>query len=340
MPDSSAVPLDQLQHSANWASTFGGSDTNIAQRARHNQQIQEYGDALAQARAAAQMQVLQTNQTAQNLFIKTQQLQQKELMDNAHLQIEAARVVAQGAAERRRAAEAMAQARDTAAFNQHISDMIVSGVKPQSGDWKAGVASGLAQFPHVDPRDVSKFGSSLFPGESLSPEEILSKVHSLQDQNPDAQVSINPKGEASVVVKPQTLNPAQHRAAIADQMKDDRLRDSELQKQIDDLQVQHPFLTTTTGPFQAKDGKTYFGNSLPTDVAGDKVPLVTPTTQSAYERYTAALKERAIIAQRHQGLQDKMSKLYTDESVPPATGGTAKAPIKMKFEGGKLIPVQ
>jgi hypothetical protein len=332
------VPLDQLQHSANWAATFGGSDTNIAERARHNQQIQEYGDAMVQARANAQMQMLQTNQVAQNLFIKTQQLQQKEQLDNARLQIDAARVVAQGATEKRKAAEAMAQARDTAAFNQHVSDMIVNGVKPQSTDWKAGIATGLATYPHVDPRDVSKFGSSLFPGEALSPDEILSKVHGLQQQNPDAQVSINPKGEASVVVKPQALNPAQHRAAIADQMKDDRLRDSEIEKQIANLP---DIVKQTTGIFE-DNGVKKFGSA---NVKKEDSPAVSPTTMSAFNRYQALLKEREIISQRHQSLQDRMSKLYTDEGAPagvaPAAAPTqGQAPIRMKFEGGKLVPVQ
>jgi hypothetical protein len=357
-PDSPAIPADvmqQLQHSSQWAGTFGGSDTNISQRARHNQDIMDYADALTNARAQAQQQLLQTNQTAQNLFIRTQQLQQKEMMDNARFKLDAARMVQQGATERRKAIEATAQASDTAAFNNHMAAMIQGGVKPQSADWKLGVADGLSKYPHVNQQDVMKFGASLFPGENLDPEEILSRVHDIQSKDPNTQVSINPKGQVSVVSKPTELNPAQHRAALADQMKDDRLRDSELQKQIDKLTTDHPFLTKTTGPFE-HEGTQYFGNSLPDDTA-DKMTRVTPTTKDAYDRYQAALKERAIIGGRHQTLQERMSQLYTSEPTAAApsapssqTAPAASAPEriatnpktgeKIVFRGGQWQPLK
>lgn len=66
--------IGQLEHSASWAETFGGSDTNIAQRQRHNQDITDYATALAQQRAEHQAALLQSDKHAQDLYFRTQQM--------------------------------------------------------------------------------------------------------------------------------------------------------------------------------------------------------------------------------------------------------------------------
>lgn len=312
--------MGQLQHGAQWAENFGGSDTNIAQRSQHNQEIVDYANALQDQRAAQQSQLLQTNKTAQDLFIRTQQLQQQQQLHAATLGIQQAKVAAQFATEQRKAAEEMAMHTDTAGFNQYVSQMIVKGVKPQSADWKYGIADALAQYSHANPQDVARYGASLFPGEQLSPGEIVSRAQSIVEKNPNLQVSVNPKGETSVLAKPSELTPTQHRTAIENQMKDDRLRDSEIEKQLGDLTADEPWLKTTTGAFTHTDGKQYFGNSLPTDSAAT-LPIVTPSRQKAYERFQSLLGERSIIASRHQNLQTQMSQLYA-----PTDSGKA-APV-------------
>lgn len=182
-PDSSIISPDQLgalQHASRWAGTFGGQDTNIAERSRHNQDIADYATGLAQTRAAAQQQLIQTNQTAQNLWLNTQRLQMQEEQHQMHMAVSAAQLAATGATERRKAAEALAQANDTTAFNQHVSDLITSGVKPQTPEWQAGIADGLAQFSHANPVDVSKYGAQLFPGQKMTPDEYISKAVALK----------------------------------------------------------------------------------------------------------------------------------------------------------------
>lgn len=184
-PDSSVVSPDQLaalQHASRWAGTFGGQDTNISERANHNQDISNYADALAQTRAAAQQQLIQSNQTAQNLWLGTQRLQLQQQQADMHMAVQQAQLAATSATERRKAAEAMAMANDTASFNQHVSDMITSGVKPQSPEWQAGLADGLAQFSHANPVDVTRFGAQLFPGQKLTPEEYIAKAVALKTQ--------------------------------------------------------------------------------------------------------------------------------------------------------------
>lgn len=184
-PDSSIISPDQLgalQHASRWAGTFGGQDTNIVQRARHNQDINEYAAGLAAKRAEEQARLLQTNQTAQNLWLNTQKLQLQQEQHAMHMQVQAAQLLATGATERRKAAEAMAQATDTAGLNQHVADMIASGIKPQSPEWQAGLANGMVQFSHAHPTDISKFGASLFPGQKLTPEEYIAAAVKLKGQ--------------------------------------------------------------------------------------------------------------------------------------------------------------
>lgn len=172
-PDSTSVPLDALQHAAQWAGTFGGQDTNVAQRARHNQDITAYAGALANQRAQEQQQLIQTNQTAQNLFLGTQRLQLQEQQAQMHMAVQAAQLQATGATERRKAAEAVTQANATAGLNQGMSDLLQSGVSPQSPQYQQGLANLLAQFPQADPAHIAKFGATMFPGQKMSPDDYI-----------------------------------------------------------------------------------------------------------------------------------------------------------------------
>lgn len=196
-PDAATVPpemLGQLQHASQWAGTFGGSDTNIAERSRHNADIQDYATALDQQRQAAQAAAIQTNQTAQNLYFNSLRLnmqnqeaqmrmQHANEMAPLNIQLKQAQILAEGAAEKRRATEATAQAQDSAGFSQAISDGISSGqVKPQGPGWGAFLANTIASFPNTDPRVISRYGPQMFPGEELTPEQYVSKAVALKQQ--------------------------------------------------------------------------------------------------------------------------------------------------------------
>lgn len=182
-PDSSSISSDQLdamQHASRWAGTFGGQDTNIAERARHNQDISDYANALTQQRAQAQQQLIQTNQTAQNLWLGTQRLQLQEQQAEMHMAVQQAQLAATGATERRKAAEALAQANDTAGLNQSVADMLTNGVKPQTPEWNLGLANAMAKYSTADPAHISKLGSSMFPGQRMSPDEYIQAAKDLK----------------------------------------------------------------------------------------------------------------------------------------------------------------
>lgn len=80
MPSSGISPefVGQLEHSANWASTFGGSGTNLAQRKRHNQSMTDYAATLAAQRAEHQAQLLQSDKHAQDMYFGVQKMKLQE----------------------------------------------------------------------------------------------------------------------------------------------------------------------------------------------------------------------------------------------------------------------
>lgn len=110
--------VGQLEHSANWASTFGGNDTNIALRRRHNEDINAYAEVLQTQRAQEQANLLAHDKHAQDLYFGMERLnlQEKEAkarMDHAAelhpLKVEAqkASIAAELALEKRRVQEAV-----------------------------------------------------------------------------------------------------------------------------------------------------------------------------------------------------------------------------------------
>lgn len=211
-PDSTAISPDlltQLAHSSQWAGTFGGSDTNIAERARHNSDIGDYADALNQVRQGAQQQMLQTNQTAQNLYFKSLQLnlqqqeaQQKIQNANALLpktlelrqaQIDAdhARALATTNADLLKARHDQISAADTLGLSQHMGE-ILDRSKPGEDDYAAGVARGLTEFPNADKalqaNLLKQAGIELSPDEFVK-QGLAAKQQALDDGFVDPKIS-------------------------------------------------------------------------------------------------------------------------------------------------------
>ena len=75
-----AVAVDKSN--AQWAKTFEGGTTNLATRARHTQDIQQYASDLEAQRMDAQAKNLATNKEAQNFYIRSKTLQLNE--EKAH----------------------------------------------------------------------------------------------------------------------------------------------------------------------------------------------------------------------------------------------------------------
>lgn len=194
IPDSSVIPpelLGQLQHSAQWANTFSPSDTNLVQRYRHNQEITDYASALAQQRAAAQANLIQTDKTAQNFYFNSLQLDQQHQeaqlrMQHANemaplniaakqAQIEAAHAQekARTNADLLKARHDALQASDTTGLTQHMGE-IMDRAAPGSEDYNAGVTRGIMEFPNADKSVQSALLKNA--GVQMSPEEFIAQA--------------------------------------------------------------------------------------------------------------------------------------------------------------------
>lgn len=193
MSDSSVVPpelLGQLQHSAQWAATFSPSDTNVVQRARHNEDITNYANALTAQRQAAQQNLIQTDQTAQNFYFKSLQLdmQQKEAqmrmqhaneMAPLNIASKQAQIEADQALEKARTNADLLKARhdsisaaDTTGLSQHMSE-ILDRAQPGSEDYNAGVLRGVIEFPNADKTLQANLLKNA--GVQMSPEEFIAQ---------------------------------------------------------------------------------------------------------------------------------------------------------------------
>lgn len=253
MADSTQPDLGQLRHAADWASTFGQGDTNLAQRNRYAGNVDDYNAALQKAHEDALMQEISTGKNAFNFWKTAQELDQRAQIHNAQMaaaaplkqaqtqaalaQVQAHQATAlhQANSDARQAQQdldstnakesfdsarhqawqqfgpgadpsamdmgkyhqavmdadmatpaapvafkaahvsdalkyfaAQPEAQDTAGFNQHMSELMQRGVTPQSDEWQAGLAVGMANFPKVAPAVVAKYGTT----QMASPDKV------------------------------------------------------------------------------------------------------------------------------------------------------------------------
>lgn len=155
MPESNISPemIGQLEHSAQWASTFGGGDTNIALRARHNADISDYANALAAQRQTAQAQALQHDKAAQDLYFG---------MARMNLQEQEAQQRMQHAAElhplKVQAQQANIQA-DLARERASVSSALVQAAKTKAvAEAQATADSDTLQFVNGEAQLAKQFG--------------------------------------------------------------------------------------------------------------------------------------------------------------------------------------
>lgn len=189
--DSTSIPndvLNQLQHASQWAGTFGGSDTNLVQRYRHNQDITDYAGALEQKRAEAQQSMIQTNKVAQDLYLGSLRLDQQQRESNlrmqhanemaplnmaaktAQIQAEQARAVASAHADILKAKHEKLEADDTLGLSQHMNE-IMDRAKPGTEDYNAGVTRGVLEFPYANKAVQSALLKNA--GIQMTPEEFI-----------------------------------------------------------------------------------------------------------------------------------------------------------------------
>lgn len=167
--DSTTIPpeaMGQLEHAAEWAQTFGGNDTNLALRARHNADINAYAQALQSQREAAQANLIQTNKQAQALYLGSRRLDTQEQVAQANIDHadamaplnQAAKIAQTNAANAREAATTQSsllqaqhdqlQANATIGLSKAMTDAM-QDFQPGTPGYKDAVIQNLIQFPNA-----------------------------------------------------------------------------------------------------------------------------------------------------------------------------------------------
>lgn len=225
MPDELGPSVGTLRRRAEWADTFSPSDTSLVARHRSNQAKVDYAAAVQREREAQMQQELRTNKTAQDLFIRGEQLKiQKQTADAAlaerdqrvrfaaemhPLQLEGRR--AQTAAslaserarlgtERLKAQLARQEADDTIGFQTDLESMLSSGVRAGTTAYQQAVAQARLKYPGVNKTFFDDVWKTT--GSDVPPEEVAANLKKLQEVAPNATITADQTGRTSATVRP------------------------------------------------------------------------------------------------------------------------------------------
>lgn len=132
-------------HDQQWANSFANTPAPEVLRANVN-----LADTIN--RAVTNKMALQAQGDAKALDLMQKTARYKEYLDQAPLreQLLQAHVDATGATERRKAAEAVSQATDTAGLNNDIAKAYADGKKPGTPEFAESVFTSIANHPHAD----------------------------------------------------------------------------------------------------------------------------------------------------------------------------------------------
>lgn len=226
--------VGQLEHSANWARTFGGSDTNIAQRFRHNQDIEQYGAVLQQQREQAQMETLQRDRAAQSLYFGMEKLNLQEKEAKARMahaaELHPLKVQAQEAkikADLRKDSAAVVMddlkadideqtQADTETFLKTLKDGRTRGMRPGTDEWEALVIDARLAAPGMPTKlydDIYKSTSRsrMDPQEAI--DQAVARKKALMAVDP--KDTISPALERDRSLYARELSKAESRRAAA-----------------------------------------------------------------------------------------------------------------------------
>jgi hypothetical protein len=117
----------------------------------------------------------------------------------AQIQVQQAHAMATTHADLLKAKHDQLSASDTASLSQHMSE-IMDRSKPGEEDYNQGVIRGILSFPNADKNLQANLLKNA--GVQMSPDEVLDKVKSLREQDPEAHITINGKGQATVFSRP------------------------------------------------------------------------------------------------------------------------------------------
>lgn len=190
-----AIPdRGQLQHDAEWAQKFRGGTTNLGLRARHNQDRLAYVKELQDEQVAQERRLLQRSKVAQDLWIRSQQLEiskanaeaamqeravrvqhaiemqpVKRQLTEAQLQLARTRDMVAANAEMRQMEREKRALEDTDGLDAHVHSLRTQGFLPGSPEYFAGVEEGLRKHPwapgamHTDLRNAAKLSAEHLP---------------------------------------------------------------------------------------------------------------------------------------------------------------------------------
>lgn len=227
-----------LKRNADWASTFGGASTNLAQRQRYAQDQEKYAEELLGQQESTALNLAKTNATAQNFYFRQKELERKMKVDSFNrdlkhqqerrkdamlpleMDTEKARAEAQDALvisrmnkEKRDARNAARVAQDTDAFEGKVDQLIESGIRPGSKAFADAVVGLVATHPFV-PSDLRKTWLQQADVDT-DPDQLMRDTEKYRDTH-DTTLRMNDKGKWSIALtekKPAASSPSRYQSA-------------------------------------------------------------------------------------------------------------------------------
>lgn len=209
--------LDVMRQNAEWADKFKGGTTNLALRARHRQDENDYARNLLAERERIEMEEIRNDRVKQNFYFKTQDFAVKKTlaeqtlghrneMHDATLELRQAQTQAAFSLDRSRVSAAKAKeeltqkiADDTALFSERLRE-VIKVHRPGTPEYARAVAEARLQAPAADKAvfdDVWKTTNSELP-----PEQVLENFKKVQNLAPAATVTATASGGTTISQKP------------------------------------------------------------------------------------------------------------------------------------------
>lgn len=295
-------PLNPTASAGAWAATFGGSDTNLAQRRRHNVDLVEHGQAQQAAQKAHFFDELGKDKIKQDLYFRQRTLDStianreaalglrekqfdatlaaKEKMNEvtgdlrlAQTQLAQQRATALASASKAKMELQASEAADTTAASEKFL------VDKQAGKFRVGspeMADYLIDLKAAHPAMGKNTFDSIWKGtnSALAPEEYAAK-----------------KAQQAATLAATTARTAASDATAAVKEAVVPMREaSDLNKEISAIEkVRQPW-KGTTGIFTDKKGVERFGKA---GLDASESPVATPELKAEYQRYQHLILKRA-----------------------------------------------
>lgn len=156
--------LNDAVRNQQWSNAF--VNTPPAEVLRSNLNLTNTMDRVVRNRMAL---AAQTDAKALDLSANTAKFQEYQRQAPIREQLLQAHIDATGATERRKAAEAISQANDTAGLNSDIANAYKNGLKPGTPDFQEAAFTSIAAHPHADAVHIREFHKIAGGAEDVDP---------------------------------------------------------------------------------------------------------------------------------------------------------------------------